>query len=139
MERQEYKKKKKTKLRLADALIFLIASFVAETWTIKQAGRRRIESFALWVYNSILGISWASEKCFSLRRIKYKLCKYLSGHIARKGNNESINRWLQNRRSKKKRKITDVVVGSIGATLNKALHMTNKRQEQRKTRSLTYI
>jgi len=38
---------KKTKLRLVTALVFPIATYAAETWTLNKAGKNRIEVFEM--------------------------------------------------------------------------------------------
>lgn len=51
-----------TKLQLANALIFPIATYVAETWIMRKADRKRIESLEMWVYRRILRISWTEYR-----------------------------------------------------------------------------
>ncbi|KMQ86521.1 endonuclease-reverse transcriptase [Lasius niger] len=46
----------KTKLRLLRILIFPIATYAAETWTVKMADRRRIDALEMWCYRRMLRI-----------------------------------------------------------------------------------
>ena len=43
-----------TKLRTAHSIIFCIAKYAAETWTLKESDKKRINAFAMWVYRGIL-------------------------------------------------------------------------------------
>ena len=53
---------KMTKLRLINLLIFPIATYGSETWTIKASGRRRIEAFEMSCYRSMLRILWTAHR-----------------------------------------------------------------------------
>ena len=44
----------KTKFRLLRALIWSIATYESESWTIKKADERRINAFDMWCYRKIL-------------------------------------------------------------------------------------
>ena len=60
---------KGTKLRLVKALVFPIATYGSETWTIKAASRRRIEAFEMTTYRRMLKIPWTARRTnISFRR-----------------------------------------------------------------------
>ena len=52
----------KTKLRLIRALIWSIATYESESWTIKKADERRINAFEMWCYRKILRKPYAEHK-----------------------------------------------------------------------------
>ena len=37
-----------TKVRLVEAMVFLVVMYGCESWTLKKAERRRIDAFELW-------------------------------------------------------------------------------------------
>ncbi|XP_063613942.1 uncharacterized protein LOC134787155 [Penaeus indicus] len=50
-----------TKKRLLSTLVFSIAMYGAECWTLKETDRKLIESFELWCFRRVLRISWTSK------------------------------------------------------------------------------
>ena len=53
---------KETKKKLVKVLVFPVAMYGSETWTIRKADRKRIDSFELWCWRHLLKISWTSRK-----------------------------------------------------------------------------
>ena len=53
---------KATKTRLVSALIFPIATYGCETWTLTKSDRKRINSFELWCWRRMLRISWIMKR-----------------------------------------------------------------------------
>ena len=43
-----------TKVRLVKAMVFPVVMYGRESWTIKKAGRRRIDAFELWCWRKLL-------------------------------------------------------------------------------------
>ena len=52
----------KTKFRLLRALIWSIATYESESWTIKKADERRINAFDMWCYRKILRKPYTEHK-----------------------------------------------------------------------------
>ena len=87
---------KATKKRLVSALIFPIATYGCESWTLTKADQSRITSFEMWCWRRMLRISWfmkrsnisVLEKIQPKRRllsyVQSQMMKYF-GHIARRG------------------------------------------------------
>ena len=50
------------KKRLMKSLIWSIASYGSESWTLKKADERRICAFELWAWRRLLRISWRQRK-----------------------------------------------------------------------------
>ena len=50
------------KVRLLRSTAFAIASYGSESWTMKLADKKRIDSFEMWCYRRILRISWTERK-----------------------------------------------------------------------------
>lgn len=51
-----------TKVRLLNALIFPVATYGCEAWTIKKKDERSIAAFEMWCYRRILNISWVDRR-----------------------------------------------------------------------------
>ena len=52
----------KTKPRLLKSLIWPIALYGCETWTLKAADEKKLTAFELWTYRRILRISYFDKK-----------------------------------------------------------------------------
>ena len=53
---------KATKKRLVSALIFPIATYGCESWTLTKADQSRITSFEMWCWRRMLRISWYMKR-----------------------------------------------------------------------------
>ena len=51
----------RTKKKLVQSLIFPIALYGCESWTVKQEDRRRIEAFELWCWRKMLRVPWTAK------------------------------------------------------------------------------
>ena len=47
-----------TKVYLVKALVFPVAMYGCESWTIKKAERQRIDAFELWCWRRLLRVPW---------------------------------------------------------------------------------
>ena len=51
-----------TKVKLVKVLVFPIALYGAETWTMRKHERRKIDAFELWCWRRVLRVSWMERK-----------------------------------------------------------------------------
>ena len=51
------------KVRLVKAMIFPIVIYGCESWTIKKAEHRRIDTFELWCWRRFLRVPWTARRC----------------------------------------------------------------------------
>ena len=51
-----------TKVRLVKAMVFPVATYGCESWTIKKAQCRRIDTFELWCWRRLLRVLWAARR-----------------------------------------------------------------------------
>ena len=51
-----------TKVHLVKAMVFLVVMYGCESWTIKKAGRQRIDAFELWCWNRLLRVPWTARR-----------------------------------------------------------------------------
>ena len=47
-----------TKIRLVKSMVFPVVMYGCESWTIKKAEHRRIDTFELWCWRRLLGVPW---------------------------------------------------------------------------------
>ena len=50
-----------TKVYLVKAMVFPVVMYGRESWTIKKAERRRIDSFELWYWRRLLRVPWTLQ------------------------------------------------------------------------------
>ena len=51
-----------TKVRLVKAMVFPVAMYGCESWTIKKAECRRIDAFELWYWLRLLRVPWTARR-----------------------------------------------------------------------------
>ena len=51
-----------TKVHLVKALVFPVAMYECESWTIKKAEHRRVDAFELWCWRRLLRVSWTARR-----------------------------------------------------------------------------
>ena len=51
-----------TKVRLVKAMVFLVVMYGCESWTVKKAERRRINTFKLWCWIRLLRVPWTARR-----------------------------------------------------------------------------
>ena len=51
-----------TKVRLVKAMVFPAVMYGCESWTVKEAERRRIHAFELWCWRRLLRVPWAARR-----------------------------------------------------------------------------
>ena len=47
-----------TKVRLVKAMVFPVVMYGCESWTVKEAERRRMDAFELWCWRRLLRFPW---------------------------------------------------------------------------------
>ena len=51
-----------TKVRLIKAMFFPVVMYGCESWTVKKAEHRRIDSFELWCWRRLLRVPWTAKR-----------------------------------------------------------------------------
>ena len=51
-----------TKVRLVKAMVFSVVIYGCESWTIKKAECRRIDTFELWCWRRLLRVPWTTRR-----------------------------------------------------------------------------
>ena len=68
-----------TNVRLVKAMVFPVVMYGCESWTVKKAERRRIDTFKLWCWRRLLRVSWTA------RRSNQSILKEISPGISLEG------------------------------------------------------
>ena len=68
-----------TKFRLVKAMVFPVVMYGCESWTVKNAERRRIDAFELGCWRRLLRVPWTS------RRSNWSILKDISPGISLEG------------------------------------------------------
>ena len=51
-----------TKVRLVKVMVFPVVMYGCESWTIKEAESRKIDTFELWCWRRLLRVPWTARK-----------------------------------------------------------------------------
>ena len=92
-----------SKVCLVKAMVFPVAIYGCESWTIKKAERQRIDAFELWCWRRLLRVPWtarASDQSIlkeispgcSLEGLMLKLKLQYFGHLMRRA--DSLEKTL---------------------------------------------
>ena len=84
-----------TKVCLVKAMVFPVVMYGYESWTVKKAEHRRIDTFELWCWRRLLRVPWTGRKSnqcilkeissgITLEGLMLKLKLQYSGHLMRR-------------------------------------------------------
>ena len=51
-----------TKVRLGKAMVYPVVMYGCESWTIKKAEHRKIDTFELWCWRRLLRVHWTARR-----------------------------------------------------------------------------
>ena len=68
-----------TNVHLVKAMVFPVVMYGCESWTVKKAGRRRIDAFEVWCWRRLLRVPWTA------RRSNQSILKEISPGISLEG------------------------------------------------------
>ena len=51
-----------TKVHLVKAMVFPVAKYGCESWTVKKAERQQIDAFELWCWRRLLRVPWTARR-----------------------------------------------------------------------------
>ena len=132
-----------TKIRVIKTMVFPVTTYDCESWTIKQADRRKIDAFELWCWRRLLRIPWTEKRTnkFVLQEIKpessleasmVKLKLSYFGHIMRR--QDSLEKEIMlgmvggnRRRGRQKKRWIDTIKEDTNLTLTQLNKMTHNR------------
>ena len=84
-----------TKVCLVKAMVFPVVMYGCDSWTVKKAECRRIDTFELWCWRRLLRVPWTARRSnqsilkdispgISLEGMMLKLKLQYSGHLMRR-------------------------------------------------------
>ena len=68
-----------TKVHLVKAMVFPVVMYGGESWTLKKAEQRRIDTFELWCWRRLLRVPWTA------RRSNQSILKEINPDLLRTG------------------------------------------------------
>ena len=92
-----------TKVHLVKAMVFPVVKYGCESWTVKKAERRTIDTFELWCWKRLLRVRWTARRSnqsilkeinprISLEGMMLKLKLQYFGHLMRRA--DSLEKTL---------------------------------------------
>ena len=92
-----------TKVHLVKAMVFPVAMYGCESWTVKKAEHQRIDAFKLWCWRRLLKVPWTARRSnqsimkeispgISLEGMMLKLKLQYFGHLMRRA--DSLEKTL---------------------------------------------
>ena len=102
-----------TKIRLVKAMVFPVAMYGCESWTIKKAEHQRVDAFELWCWRRLLRVPWTARRSnqsilkeispeYSLEGLMLKLKVQYFGHLMRR--TDSFEKTLKLRKIESRRR-----------------------------------
>ena len=100
-----------TNVHIVQAMVFPVALYGCESWTIKKADHQRIDAFKLWSWRRLLRVPWTAKRSnqsilkdinpeYSLEGLMLKLKLQNFGHLMRR--TDSLGKTLMLGRLKAK-------------------------------------
>ncbi|KAF7245189.1 hypothetical protein EYD10_08660 [Varanus komodoensis] len=136
-----------TKVCIVKAMVFPVAKYGCESWTIRKAEHRRIEAFELWCWRRLLRVPWTARRsnrsvleeinpdCSLEGQIVKMKLKYF-GHLMRR--KDSLEKSLmlgtidgKRRRGRQRMRWLDGVTEAVGVSLSGLREMMEDRKAWR--------
>ena len=134
----------RTKVCLVKAMVFPVAMYGCESWTIKKAVHRRIDAFILWCWRRLLRVPWTARRSnqpilkeinseYSLEGLILKLKLQYFGHLIWRV--DSLEKTLmlgkiegRRRRGWQRMRWLDGIINSMDISPSKRQEMVKNRE-----------
>ena len=135
---------KNTKIRLIQTMVFPVVLYGCESWTLKKQDKKNLDSFELWTWRRLLGVSWTERRTnasileeikpkYSLEAMATKLKLAYFGHIMRRENSMEKDLMLGHtegtrRRGRQRTRWMREIQSTMGCSWRELLNATQDRR-----------